>query len=302
MPANDREVPDGTDVSEEYSFDELAKGLAEGTITRRGALRVVGISFLGLVLPAFLAPGIAEARTRRHHHRAATATMAQSAGGSPSVSAVGPGGAGGRSPCGGACPPGTYCCPDTVSGGGGGPPSGGTCIEVKQTCPSAGCPNAGEVRCSGACTNVLSDVNNCGSCGNACLSGQSCVNGTCQVTCPIGTTFVPNCNGGAGECHVQTCTPSVAGSCETFVFCGFRPPGTCGGCFCVTTTEGTAYCFNPGNDVLGNCGCTSSQECEQSLGTGAVCANICANTSCAQGPGGVTQPVCTKRSPTTVCL
>jgi hypothetical protein len=53
---------------------------------------------------------------------------------------------------------------------------------------------------------------------------------------------------------------------------------------------------------LGNCGCTSSQECEQSLGTGAVCANICANTSCAQGPGGVTQPVCTKRSPTTVCL
>jgi hypothetical protein len=35
------------DITEEYSFDELAKGMASGAISRGRALKLVGASFLG---------------------------------------------------------------------------------------------------------------------------------------------------------------------------------------------------------------------------------------------------------------
>jgi hypothetical protein len=34
--------------------------------------------------------------------------------------------------------------------------------------------------CDGLCVDVLTDVNNCGGCGKVCLSGMSCINGTCM--------------------------------------------------------------------------------------------------------------------------
>jgi hypothetical protein len=36
------------DIAEEYSFDELAKGMASGAISRGRALKLVGASLLGL--------------------------------------------------------------------------------------------------------------------------------------------------------------------------------------------------------------------------------------------------------------
>lgn len=42
------------------------------------------------------------------------------------------------------------------------------------------CPSAGEVDCAGACVDPATDVANCGSCGNACSEGQSCVAGKCE--------------------------------------------------------------------------------------------------------------------------
>jgi len=34
------------------------------------------------------------------------------------------------------------------------------------------------------CTNLQSDVNNCGTCGNACAAGDSCTAGVCGFACP----------------------------------------------------------------------------------------------------------------------
>ena len=43
----------------------------------------------------------------------------------------------------------------------------------------SGCPS-GQTNCSGLCTDTSSDSNNCGSCGNICSSGTSCVRGSCS--------------------------------------------------------------------------------------------------------------------------
>src|SRR5215210_1447965 len=48
------------DVHRERSFDALAKGLAEGTVSRRGALRWIGAAILGGVLASI--PGMALAQ------------------------------------------------------------------------------------------------------------------------------------------------------------------------------------------------------------------------------------------------
>jgi hypothetical protein len=57
-------------------------------------------------------------------------------------------------------------------------------IDVVVDAPTESCP-LGEVVCPpGGCTDLQTDVNNCGSCGNVCPSGASCQTGTCQ--CPAG--------------------------------------------------------------------------------------------------------------------
>ncbi len=55
-----RRYDDHEDITEEYSFDELAKGLADGTLSRRRALKLVAGALLGGSLLA-LFPGAAGA-------------------------------------------------------------------------------------------------------------------------------------------------------------------------------------------------------------------------------------------------
>jgi hypothetical protein len=57
----------------------------------------------------------------------------------------------------------------------------------------------GQEVCDAACVNVLTDVNNCGTCGNRCNAGATCVNGGCQCTIsgqtiPIGGSVTPVAN------------------------------------------------------------------------------------------------------------
>jgi hypothetical protein len=47
-----------------------------------------------------------------------------------------------------------------------------------ETCQNGACVCSGTI-CNSVCTNLQTDANNCGSCGNACGSSQICCNGTC---------------------------------------------------------------------------------------------------------------------------
>jgi hypothetical protein len=60
--------------------------------------------------------------------------------------------------------------------------SSGTSCGTNQICDgngNCGCAAAYPNSCSGACVNLTSDQNNCGSCGHPCLGG-SCLSGQCQ--------------------------------------------------------------------------------------------------------------------------
>jgi len=62
MAAEDlpRQAHNPEDITEEHSFDELARGLANGTVSRRRALRLLGGALLGGVLASI--PGVALAQ------------------------------------------------------------------------------------------------------------------------------------------------------------------------------------------------------------------------------------------------
>ena len=53
--------PSQEEITEEYSFDELARGLASGTISRRKALKLVGSAILGAGLLTAIPTGEAGA-------------------------------------------------------------------------------------------------------------------------------------------------------------------------------------------------------------------------------------------------
>jgi hypothetical protein len=42
------------------------------------------------------------------------------------------------------------------------------------TCPT------GTVNCNGVCADLLTDANDCGTCGTTCAAGEGCVSGKCQ--------------------------------------------------------------------------------------------------------------------------
>jgi len=60
-------------------------------------------------------------------------------------------------------------------------PNTGACV-----CPVL--PGGVSTQCGDKCVDTNTDTNNCGSCGHACPSDQTCSGGTCQSQCPTGTT------------------------------------------------------------------------------------------------------------------
>ncbi len=108
--------PSWEEPEEEYSFDDLARGLASGALSRSRALKLAGAGILGAALGVFSLQDDAEARRRRRKRRRSPA-----GGGGGSLCPTG------SAPCfafaagatGGAvqftcCPEGTKCC-QTVS-------------------------------------------------------------------------------------------------------------------------------------------------------------------------------------------
>jgi len=119
--------------------------------------------------------------------------------------------------------------------------------------------------CDGTCVDTRANPNNCGSCGNACTAGQSCMNGACTAmmrTCADGETDcggacvnttrdATNCGSCGNACGAgQMC---IGGACMTPATC---PMGQtdCGGTCLDTNTD-------PGN--CGRCGnaCPAGQRC-----------------------------------------
>lgn len=53
----------------------------------------------------------------------------------------------------------------------------GPCPATESCVPAC---QSGQKCCGGTCTDINSDLQNCGTCGNACTQGESCVSGSCS--------------------------------------------------------------------------------------------------------------------------
>ena len=155
-------------------FDDLTKALATST-SRRQALKTIAAATVGSILglgrlsTAFGAP-------KCHRNGLGCDTNSQC--------------------CSGYCQNGEKCtCP----------PAPACTTPPNNTCP---CPS-GQTCCSGTCTDLSSDNNNCGSCGNKCDACSTCQSGTCVSSCASGQVCL---NGsccaicGGATCCGPTCT------------------------------------------------------------------------------------------------
>ncbi len=159
----------------------------------------------------------------------------------------------------------------------------GGCQQFKtpdiQTCPS------GQTLCGSTCVNLQTDNNNCGVCGKACTSGQTCSNGRCTISCSgptpdlCGTTCtnkqtdVNNCGTCGDVCNATNGTATCSS-------------GACG----ITCSSGYGNCDNNGNNgcetalnTTGNCG-SCGKVCNTTNGT-AACTNLACTTTCSSGYG-----------------
>ena len=184
------------------------------------------------------------------------------------------------------CPSGQFC-----SGGRCGTTGGGTGDAGTVTC------TGGLTACGGACNDLTSDPNHCGTCTTVCSSSQICSAGRCvtagggdggAVMCGSGLT---NCSGACNDLqndpnHCGTCTTV----CPTGQFCSSGRCGTTGGgtgdAGSVTCMSGLTNCSGVCNDLTSDpnhCG-----TCTTVCPTGQVCSS--SRCTSAMGDGGATCP------------
>ena len=145
MTTEDRHPYDQEDITEEHSFDELAKGLSNGTLSRGRTLKLLGAALFAQALTD----------QQRRKCRSQGGTVCSSGTRASEV----------------CCPSGTTCVNGTCSNSPPGCPS-------TQVCGSA-CCQSGETCVNGACCPSMQV------CGSACCqSGETCVNGTCSNSPP----------------------------------------------------------------------------------------------------------------------
>ncbi|MGH8327355.1 MAG: hypothetical protein ACRET2_11375 [Steroidobacteraceae bacterium] len=109
------------------------------------------------------------------------------------------------------CPPGQTCTSHYSRLPNGRPTL--TTPTCKGPCPS------GQTKCNGQCVDLESDTNNCGSCGNVCVSPSNCQNGQCQLVCEA-------CGSGHQSPGMQVCVVGGAAQCVDT----WTDPDNCGGC------------------------------------------------------------------------
>jgi hypothetical protein len=245
---------------DQHSFDELAKGLANGSISRSRALKLVGASLLGVLLGG-LPLRLAGAQTTNCPYNYAQCGSGRYCCNGSCVDLNTSNSNCGY--CGNACPSGQTC-------------QGGGCLG------EGGCPS-GYTSCGGRCTDTRYDNQNCGRCGNVCPANTSCQNGVCTGGgCPSGqqrcttstTTYCADLQtdeNNCGECG-NVCpgeTSCVGGECLP-VGCD-DPRQSCGEC-----GAGSCFCFDlaDGSDTI--CGCENTFPVSD-------CAECPAGTVCISG-------------------
>jgi endo-1,4-beta-xylanase len=143
-----------------------------------------------------------------------------------------------------------------------GPPSGDDLTENENGCA------AGQSLCGTTCVSTQLDPLNCGVCGQACASGQSCVGGACVCGAGLsscGSTCVLLGSDGA---NCGTC----GNVCSDGLVCSL---GTCSDTCAAELTQCGSSCVNVQQDP-GNCG-----GCGQACSPGEVCSQ--GSCSCAFG-------------------
>lgn len=154
-------------------------------------------------------------------------------------------------------------------------------------------------KCGASCVDTSKASDNCGSCGNACASGQVCRDGKCELTCVDGFTACKarepenvadasvDASGDASTDAAKDAAPLVEIDAGSFVpYCAklTDDPANCGTCGnrCTTAqicTSGT--CCSPGQDACGGV-CTVLATDANNCG---VCGKTCtgATPSCNKG-------------------
>lgn len=166
------------------------------------------------------------------------------------------------------------------------------------------CPGAG------ACVDLLSDMSNCGACGEVCeseLVPVECRSGVCErASCPVGIEFC----GAVDGCRDLTTDPAHCGACANVCASGVCSGGVCapggGGCaegqtdcggVCVETCCNNEHCGACGNACPsgetcfeGICGCPSGLCCAEGE---VICNGTCVATCCDNNNCGACGNVCT---------
>jgi hypothetical protein len=295
MSAEDRNGEVSTDeqctdcTTQERSLDELTRGLASATVSRRGALRLLAGALFGGVLAS--APGLG---------RTAQAAPGDGPGGSPTCANSGQS-CTAQQCCGGfTCltdeTSGTekFCCPDTnFICGQSCCPDGGICDPLDgKVCV---CPNGG-ISCRSLTADPLTEGNRrigecCDAVDELCCDGACCDKQKCQ-TCALDANGRLNC---------VTC--ATGGAC-----CPSSVPGVPGVCCdtattkCLQTAAGPVCC--PTARVCGNtclaaaCDPSKCEACDETSGT---CQSVCkeAGAVCCQGNPGQPGTCCVTNNPTT---
>jgi hypothetical protein len=140
------------------------------------------------------------------------------------------------------------------------------------TCSSgyADCTNTG----AGCATNVKTDSNNCGSCGNACASGNTCCSSSCTTT----SSDPANCGGCGRGCFQQSypCCDSFGNpqDCNGGYCLNFG----CSACTAYTQTCSNGVCTCPTGQTACSSACVTLTDdpsncgaCGHSCGVGAAC-------------------------------
>jgi len=251
----------------DHSVDALARGLADGTVSRRKALRLMGGVLLGGTLASI--PGIAWAKNNPKCKKDSQCSAGQGC-------------------CNGVCTPlGTtencIACGNKCSGA---DPicCGGICLNSTNNdrncgCCECSCEQFGQHCCDKVCVDWNSDNNNCGSCGRTCdptpptcesCSGGGCTKTqcpgqlildpsgqTCDCVCPASKTRCGNncCDSGCEGCNPDTLT--CENLCESEFGTGWR---CCdGSCFGPTDQR---HCGGCGNNCFVKCNSGSAHCCD----------------------------------------